>query len=52
MRWRLLGLFFFAVAGAVGWTFWVRPEAEIWLKAKLETVLTERCGQEVRLESL
>lgn len=52
MRWRLLGLFFFAAAGGVGWTFWVRPEAEIWLKAKLETVLTERFEQDVHLDSL
>jgi hypothetical protein len=52
MRWRLLGLFFFGVAAAVAWTFWIRPEAEVWLKAKLETVLTDRFGQEVRLDSL
>lgn len=52
MRWRLLGLLFFAAAGAVGWVFWLRPEAELWLKVKLETVLSEQLGQDVRLGSL
>ena len=52
MRWRLLGLFLFAVAGVVAWMFWVRPEAEIWLKQKLETTLSRQLGQEVHLDSL
>ncbi|MBK8574167.1 MAG: translocation/assembly module TamB domain-containing protein [Elusimicrobia bacterium] len=52
MRWRLLGLLFFALAGAVGWTFWIRPEAELWIKKKIETVLSQRVGQDIRLDSL
>ena len=52
MRWRLLGLFFFAMAGATAWTFWIRPDAEIWLKNKIQTELSRRLGREVRLDSL
>jgi hypothetical protein len=52
MRWRLLGLLFFAIAGAVAWVFWVRPEAEIWVKEKIEETLSHRFQQEVHLDSL
>ncbi|MBP9127946.1 MAG: hypothetical protein KBG07_04180, partial [Elusimicrobia bacterium] len=40
------------MAGATAWTFWIRPEAEIWLKNKIQTDLSRRLGQEVRLDSL
>jgi hypothetical protein len=52
MRWRLLGLFMFALAASAAWTFWIRPDVELWLKDKIESVLSERSGQEVRLDAL
>ena len=52
MRWRLLGLLLFAAAGAVAWTFWWRPQAEDWMKVRLESDLSRFLGQDVRVDAV
>lgn len=52
MRWRLWGLFFFAMAGAAAWTFWLRPETEVWLKNKIQQDLSRALAQDVHIDSL
>jgi hypothetical protein len=52
MRWRLLGLFFFGIAASVAWTFWWRPQAEVWLKGKIQSTLSQRFKQDVHLDAL
>ncbi|MBL8024077.1 MAG: translocation/assembly module TamB domain-containing protein [Elusimicrobia bacterium] len=52
MRWRLLGLFFFGIAASVAWSFWWRPQAEVWLKGKIESTLSQELNQDVHLDAL